>query len=105
MRGETGVDDARDWALDEGFVMLGRPVRIRATSSGCADLIRRLFGPGHAAVPDGAPTFALSERDASGRTAQLTRDDEVLIRNAPPADAFSLLVWQVMNDAVSDASD
>ncbi len=101
----TVMERSRSWASDESYRVLAYRFRIRTASVGAAELIGRALGAcAEHAVGDGVPTYELGLRHGERPTARLTLNDEPLLRNTSPADAFSHLVWHVMNEAVTAAS-
>lgn len=94
--------------MDESFVLLSHPFRVRTDSAGCAELVQRVFGAcrHHPGLGEAEAVFEITESApgaASG--AMLTRNGDTVIRNAKPSDAFALMVWQIMNQAVSNVRD
>jgi hypothetical protein len=95
-----GVKASEAWALDESFRVLAYAFRIRTSSPVCAELVLRAVGSCRSAdVPKDAPTFHLEE----GEVSRLTLDENLLLKNAKPGNAFARLVWHVMNNAVAEA--
>ncbi len=95
------MNESETWALDEGFRVLSYAFRIRTTSNACAELALRAVGAcRHSDVPDDAPSFYVEDGD---EVSSLSLDDIVLLKNAKPGNAFSRLVWHIMNKAVAEA--
>lgn len=92
------------WASDETYRVLAYRFRIRTASAGAAELVRRALGACAESHPAGdVPTYQLELREGERTTARLVLDGEPLLRNTAPADAFSHMVWHVMNEAVTAA--
>ena len=91
------------WALDEGFRVLSYAFRIQTTSETCAELVLRAIGACRSPdVSSQAPTYQLEDGEELSR---LTLDGRMILKNARRGNAFSFLVWQLMNNAVADARD
>jgi hypothetical protein len=94
------VNASTEWVLDEGFRVLAYAFRVRTTSHACAELVLRAVGACRASDVDaGAPAYQL---EVGGEFAKLSFDGQPLLKNARPGNAFSHLVWHLMNQAVAD---
>ncbi|MGH2728549.1 MAG: hypothetical protein ACRDKS_16385, partial [Actinomycetota bacterium] len=101
----TVMDANTSWVSDETYRVLAYRFRIRTASPGAAELVRRALGAcTDPATGSDVPTYQLEVREGDRITARLMLDGDPLLRNTSPADAFSHMVWHVMNEAVTAAA-
>lgn len=95
------MNASRPWALDEGFRVLAYAFRIRTTSPTCAELVLRAVGACRSPdVPGDAPVFHIEDGD---ERSHLSLDENLILQDSRRGNAFSRLVWHIMNNAVGEA--